>query len=238
MADTKIRNPNWTRDEIILALDLYFELNGKEEEPSNKKIIELSATLNELSGLERRTTTFRNPDGVAMKLQNLRYFDPQRTGGLPAGSKLDEKVLREFYNDRTLLRQIAGRIAASLNNAIATIIPDIDEEASAKEGKRLQRIHFHIERDRKIVANKKRNILQKEGKLACEVCDFDFLRFYGDIGANFIECHHIVPLAKLLPDTTTKLSDLALVCSNCHRMLHKGSEMSVAALKELILARS
>jgi 5-methylcytosine-specific restriction protein A len=100
MADPKIKNPNWTRDEIILALDLYFELNGKNEDPTNKKIVELSSILNKLSGLEYRSTTFRNPDSVAMKLQNLRYFDPERTGGLPAGSKLDEKVLREFYNDR------------------------------------------------------------------------------------------------------------------------------------------
>jgi 5-methylcytosine-specific restriction protein A len=135
-----------------------------------------------------------------------------------------------------ILREIAGRIVASLNSDIV-VVPDIDEEASAKEGRRLQRIHFYIERDRKIVLKKKRNTLQKEGKLACEICDFDFFLFYGKIGADFIECHHKVPLAKLLPDTTTKLSDLALVCSNCHRMLHKGNEMTVIELKELVTGR-
>jgi 5-methylcytosine-specific restriction enzyme A len=234
MDATKTRNPNWSRDEIILALNLYFELNGKDEVPNNQSVIDLSATLNRLSNLENRSTTFRNPDGVAMKLQNLRYFDTGRTGGLPAGSKLDEKAFREFYNDRPTLRAIAEQIISSLNLAIDPI-PDIDEDASAREGKRLQKIHYSIERSRRIVEKKKKAVLQKEGRLSCEVCSFDFQTFYGFIGEGFIECHHKVPLAKLSSSMMTKLSDLALVCSNCHRMLHKDSGITIESLKSIII---
>lgn len=58
------------------------------------------------------------------------------------------------------------------------------------------------------------------GRLECEVCGFDFATRYGDLGTGFIEAHHILPLAAAGP-ATTRLADLALVCSNCHRMLHR-----------------
>jgi 5-methylcytosine-specific restriction protein A len=51
------------------------------------------------------------------------------------------------------------------------------------------------------------------------ICGFDFAIKYGDLGAGFIEAHHILPLAA--GPATTRLPDLALVCSNCHRMLHR-----------------
>jgi 5-methylcytosine-specific restriction enzyme A len=56
--------------------------------------------------------------------------------------------------------------------------------------------------------------------LACEVCDFDFAATYGTLGERFIEAHHLVPFDHA--DTTkAKLADVALVCSNCQRMLHR-----------------
>jgi 5-methylcytosine-specific restriction protein A len=70
------------------------------------------------------------------------------------------------------------------------------------------------------------------------VCRFDFLEFYGQLGRGFAECHHIVPLAEAAFSRTTRLSDLAIVCANCHRMLHRGRPMlTVDALRTLI-ARS
>ena len=49
-------------------------------------------------------------------------------------------------------------------------------------------------------------------ELECEVCGFDFEVTYGELGKNFAECHHKVPVAKLTPKSKTKLSDLAIVC--------------------------
>jgi len=63
-------------------------------------------------------------------------------------------------------------------------------------------------------------VLRAEGRLACEVCGFDFAEVFGDLGQDFIECHHKVPLSRS-EETKTKLRDLAVVCSNCHRMLHR-----------------
>ncbi|WP_433917182.1 HNH endonuclease [Streptomyces sp. NBC_01744] len=35
-----------------------------------------------------------------------------------------------------------------------------------------------------------------------------------------MECHHVVPLHEA-GEGQTKLSDLALICSNCHRIIHR-----------------
>ena len=65
------------------------------------------------------------------------------------------------------------------------------------------------------------------------VCQFDFYKIYGDLGKGFIEAHHRVPLSEIDGEKITTLEDLALVCSNCHRMLHKAiSTLSIAELRK------
>lgn len=79
--------------------------------------------------------------------------------------------------------------------------------------------------------------MASDGKLVCEACDFDFTEVYGDHGRGFIECHHIVPLSELKSGSITRLADLALVCSNCHRMIHHRSPwLSIAQLRALVSA--
>lgn len=50
---------------------------------------------------------------------------------------------------------------------------------------------------------------------------FDFYEFYGELGKGFIECHHTVPVSEYCNELTTKIKDLALICSNCHHMVHR-----------------
>jgi 5-methylcytosine-specific restriction protein A len=58
---------------------------------------------------------------------------------------------------------------------------------------------------------------------------------YGDIGKGFIEAHHVKPLAERDGEKVTNKKDIALVCSNCHNMLHKGDPVfSLKDLKGLI----
>jgi 5-methylcytosine-specific restriction protein A len=69
--------------------------------------------------------------------------------------------------------------------------------------------------------------------LNCEVCGFSFLDAYGELGEGFIEAHHKNPMSLQEGEIKTTLDDIALVCSNCHRMLHKGNPvLSVEELKE------
>ena len=100
---------------------------------------------------------------------------------------------------------------------------DIAEDDEAfLEGRRLTELHKRIERNPKVVLRKKKKVLQETGKLECEVCGFDFVKKYGEeLGYGFAECHHIFPVSKLTEEHKTKLSELAIVCANCHRMLHR-----------------
>lgn len=66
------------------------------------------------------------------------------------------------------------------------------------------------------------------------MCTFDFAKVYGALGADFIEIHHTKPVAKMKPGSKTKLSDLALLCSNCHRMAHRKREPLSAFFRKWI----
>ena len=72
------------------------------------------------------------------------------------------------------------------------------------------------------------------GALSCEACGFDFVVKYGESGDGFAECHHKIPLADSAY-TTTRLEDLAILCANCHRMVHVRKPMlAVDELKSLM----
>jgi len=229
------RNGPWTRDELILALDLYFRLDGHGEYKSNLLVIELSQVLNSLTTSER-SETFRNPSGVALKLANFIAIDDTRAGGMTSVSKLDRIVFNEFKSDLPTLKRLASNIKVSIANDFdPALVEDIDEGAIAKEGKRIQKLHFVKERNQVIVKAKKKFVLKQLGRLDCEICGFNFSATYGSIGDDFIECHHIVPLHKLEFESITKLSDLALVCSNCHRMIHKIDGCNVLTIKDILL---
>lgn len=114
-----------------------------------------------------------------------------------------------------------------------------DDEAiySAPEGRKKLRIHQRLEKQRnsKLPKEKKKQVLNKTGKLECEGCEFDFHKNYGERGFGFIECHHTIPISNLTEETETTLDDLALLCANCHRMVHRKKEwLTIPRLKEII----
>jgi predicted HNH restriction endonuclease len=113
------------------------------------------------------------------------------------------------------------------------ILNDSDE---FPEGKEKTRLHKSNERNAKAVKAKKQQVLLTTGKLLCEVCDFDFNKFYGEYGYGFAECHHTIPVHNLTEGHKTRLSDLSIVCSNCHRILHRSRPImfSIQELREIV----
>lgn len=230
------RNPTWARDELMLALDIY--LRNYPTIPSsktNKDVVELSQLLNALPIFPRevRQPNFRNPDGVLMKLMNFRWIDPNKSGGYSSVGQGDRDVWAEFAHQPDQLHQLAVLIREHYQSPE---VVDQQEESEidleAPEGRLLRRVHVARERNRTIVNEKKKSVRKRTGRLSCECCDFDFADTYGDLGDGYIECHHTIPVAQLDQDSKTKMSDLALVCANCHRMLHASRPMiEVAELK-------
>ena len=167
---------------------------------------------------------------------NFLSLDPSYSGkGLASVSKLDREVWDEFAHNRERLKATANAIKN--NYLLVDILIGQDDGADEEfvEGRVLTKLHKLRERNKSLVKKKKERILKEEGKLLCEVCEFDFAATYGKLGAGFAECHHTKPLSTLQPNNTTKLSDLAIVCANCHRMLHQGKELiSIEELKGLV----
>ena len=87
------------------------------------------------------------------------------------------------------------------------------------------------ERDRSL----RRNALRIHG-YDCMACGFNYEKCYGEIGKEFIEVHHVVPLASAGETKTNPETDLVVLCANCHRMVHrkKGVCLSIQKLKECI----
>ena len=233
------RNPAWSRDELILALDLYFREPSARGNKSHLEVIKLSEELNSLPiHPESQGLSFRNPNGVAMKLSNFLKYDPKYKGkGLERGSVLEKEVWEQFAGDREALSAVVKAIRKNSEALVKldSIEESDEEDEEASEGKLLTRVHKYRERDRKLVKKKKESALSRFGNLKCEVCSFDFVEEYGERGKGFAECHHKVPVSELDPGHKTKLSDLAILCANCHRMIHVSKPwLTLYELEELL----
>jgi 5-methylcytosine-specific restriction protein A len=211
-------NPNWTREEVILALDLYFDLAGVIPSSDDDRIRALSATLRNLPyhALAARKPSFRNPDGVSFKLQNLRQVATGK--GLDNTSRIDSQVWAEFGTHPAKAKAAAGHIreAAASLELFGAAEDDTDE---FEEGRAVTILHLKRERDRRV----RKRILarrRKQGPLQCEICGLkSSIRLAACEDAVF-EVHHTVPLSAS-GARLTRLRDMSLLCANCHRLLHR-----------------
>ena len=131
----------------------------------------------------------------------------------------------EFYSS-------IGR-ALSENQKLAPK-PDDTDVYSAKENR--EQVVTHLKRER----NRYLSLLRKQqDKYQCQICEMTFEDVYGEIGKDFAEAHHIVPLAQLDGPQAVSVDDLITVCANCHRMLHKlnGGSEDIEELKDMLLMR-
>ena len=221
-----MRNPPWSRDELVIALHFYLRHAPSIPSKKSTEIAELSGVLNRLKAKlgGEVSTTYRNANSVYMKLMNLRRFDPSYEGkGLQRGNRDERAVWDRFFLSRSELERVTGAIRALVASdyPIPSSAVLIAGEEEAEEGELLIRAHRDRERNTRLVRLKKDRALGEAGELQCEACSFDFSTAYGNHGRSFIECHHVTPLSELKPGQKTKLADLRLVCSNCHRMIHR-----------------
>jgi hypothetical protein len=96
---------DWTREEDILAMDLYVRAGacngGSIPGAGSREIIQLSEMLKKLSAYppDRQEDKYRNPDGVYLKLMNLRSVETDGVHGMPRGSKVDAAVWRDYVDN-------------------------------------------------------------------------------------------------------------------------------------------
>lgn len=106
-------------------------------------------------------------------------------------------------------------------------------EPTAIEGRSKLATHMRFERNSSLIKKIKQQAIRENKMLNCEVCGFSFLDTYGEVGEGFIEAHHINPLSEKEGECVTKKEDIALICSNCHRMLHRKENGKLLTIEEL-----
>lgn len=117
--------------------------------------------------------------------------------------------------------------------ALGFEVGDQTEARRFVEGKRRFREASYFSRNPELVAAAKAEL-----GLVCMVCDFDFEAAYGDVGHGYIECHHLYEMARDEERETT-VSDVAVVCANCHKMIHRGGKLrSIDEMKNLLRRRA
>ncbi|MCB0862093.1 MAG: HNH endonuclease [Solirubrobacterales bacterium] len=232
------RKSVWLNDELILCLDLYRREGYSASADSMRELSQLLRSIPIESELTENPS-FRSQSSVGRKLGNFAEFDPNVATGLPNGGARDKLVWDEFWESPGALEETAETIRSNIGEMKKSLLEEAGYEtidfAEAPEGRVLTRTHRYRERNSEIVEAKKSKVFDETGSLLCEACQFDFDRAYGSRGKGFIECHHTLPVSQLDPGHKTKLDDLALVCSNCHRMIHrKAPWLSIDELKKLV----
>lgn len=141
---------------------------------------------------------------------------------------LGEDVENKYFE--SLLRQQCEEAGFSLEKRHHTFW-DIDKDIQRDvekvkmdfefpEGKIREENHKRRERNTIQIQKAKTNYIAKNGAV-CQVCGFNFKDVYGNVGADYIEAHHTIPVSEMKEGEKTKVKDLAFVCANCHRMLHR-----------------
>ena len=148
------------------------------------------------------------------------------TSFVPVRTKLGDQPM---YTVRPVSNDDVRSLTAKLSNTRKAL-----DERAEYEGKQYRREATFRCRNQSLIEAKK-----AISDFRCEVCEFNFRETYGNIGDRHIVAHHIEPIGGRPTATKTTLNDLALVCDNCHAMLHtKDPPLTVAELRQRVDRRS
>jgi 5-methylcytosine-specific restriction protein A len=238
-------NPDWTRDETILALALLVSKDMKCPSKSSPETVALSKFLRSCSihPPESRKPTFRNQDSVYMKMQNLLSCDRSTERKGLVTTKMDRAVWAEFHLRWGNALAEAQRIRATLETIdLLQESEKTEEDPGEAEGDLSSRLHRRRERARGL---RKRAIAKarQSGLLSCEACRRQERALIGSSAEAEFEVHHRMPLSTCGSESRrTKVSDLAILCANCHRLIHalmreRRTHLSVADFAVEVLAQ-
>jgi predicted HNH restriction endonuclease len=140
-----------------------------------------------------------------------------------------------------------GHFAFTMRRALADALEEVglaegaqppaegNDVIDAVEGEAWEALVRHRKREHRLRQAKIADALRESGdeRLRCQVpgCEFDFEAVYGATGAGYAHVHHLKPLSSRTEPERTRLADLAVVCANCHAMIHRfGASRSLETL--------
>lgn len=200
-------NASFTRDEVILALDVLHSNGGIAPEPESAEIQQLSRLLHRLPihPVATRKKDFRTPTGVQAQISRYQHRYENMVG------VMFYKIDSEFENRYDELHAIAKAIRRNVAAFEETIFGDPLEGEEFPEGILLGHLHRIVEtRDStKLVPGKR-----------CEICQIDTSDIYPSC-SNLMNMHLAVPITELDGNRRYQSKEFITVCPNCHTALHR-----------------
>ncbi len=209
MSDVSV---NFTRDEVILALDVLYSAGEERLSAQSSAIVELSDLLNRLPihPVANRGKIFRNPHGVWGQLYV--FIRSCKTGKRDpdVGSKFYD-IAEEFEGRHDELHAIAYAIRSNLDYYNAFPFGSEVEMDGFPEGALLGHLHRVVEiRDGSKIKPADR----------CCICQVGTQDIYKN-DTNLITMHLCVPVTELIVQNRYHEGDFIAVCPNCHSALHR-----------------
>lgn len=204
----------WTRDEVILGLDVLFSNTPATLTMESKPIIDLSETLNRLPiiPVDKREDFFRNPAGVRRQLLTFHWSLSKEEKASHVG-EIFYTVFSEFMNNIDELHRIALAIRRCADHFQFGQYGDAVEAEGFPEGAILSHVHRNTEAR---YTEKYTGIL-----VDCDICSIRPQSIYADMGGNTILSQHLlIAPVDFDPAIPLVVSDFITVCPNCHRALH------------------
>ena len=181
----------------------------------------------------RNYATFETPIRVDRMLED---FEPELRAEIEASRDGNPHYL-PFTLYRSMLRLNQGmyltRCTPQLFSHLTTVLHLSQPSAAGDSPGRTQALREFSEgrrscAERQFFARNPRLVraAKEQHGYACQVCKFDFEQHYGELGTRYIEVHHLNPLSERDPTTwsevlITSTDEVRVVCSNCHRMIHR-----------------
>lgn len=143
------------------------------------------------------------------------------------------------------VRKINGEIYQRITNlaeGLTDIKPDkVEIDLSQETGENYEfESYYEGDKTRKYVTVYERNPKLRKQALQihgydCKGCGFNFEKFYGSHGKDFIHIHHIKPVSQFdAPEKVNPETDLVPLCPNCHSMVHRDRKKTIP-IEELII---
>jgi putative restriction endonuclease len=180
----------WTREELILAFNLYFKIPFGKFDKRTPEIISLSKVLG------------RTPSAVALKLSNFARLDPslkkRGIAGASHGSKLDVVVWEEFIGNLEKLSFESEVLLAEKTGKTIEEVSEIETSDLPKEGKE----RFSLVKTRVNQSFFRKTILASYDEKCC---------ITGLNISSLLTASHIVPWSK---DTENRMNPRNGLCLN------------------------
>ncbi len=207
---------SWTRDEVILGLDVLILMRFRGLTQNHPKIIELSNLLNQLPIIPMRIRhdSFRNTVGVSAMLRNF-WEGFEKSGQKFKVGELFYCVYQEYSNNFDELHKIAQAIRRCAAWVGEQPFGDPAEAQGFPEGAILGHVHRLIEA----------RFAEKQpvpADAACAVCGLRPVGLYAGLdGQHILSWHWLVAPVDVDPALPLKPDDFILLCANCHQALHQ-----------------